>query len=221
MFRKRLGKGKVKIKVILTIILVAWASVALGQQLSIEQRIINFFPGIVQEVQDHGLSGPIAREAAKYAHLRCIHEDGLDRPTNISYNGMVPGSPNKEVIEKLYMPDHKLGRVTANDGQGCYVIKGPKAHVMGSVAIALWYDAIINSDRLRVCSAEEKRIWNLSRYYSHMIALGHRNYKHKFQKLKEPRDQILQKVNRAYGPKGHSINALKAKLEKLFDAVSN
>lgn len=183
------------------------------------ERIFSFHGDIVREIQNHGLSGPIAYEVAPYAQLRCIHEDGLDRPTNISMNGMVPGSPNKEVIKQLYMPGHTVGSVRANDGQGCYVIKGPKAHVMASVAIALWYDAIINSDKFRVCTAEERRIWNESRHYSHMMALGKMSGIHrvKFKKLKEERERIIQKVNRAYGPQGHHINKLRKEFKKFFD----
>jgi hypothetical protein len=183
------------------------------------ERIFFFHGDIIREIQNHGLSGPIAYEVAPYAQLRCIHEDGLDRPTDISYNGMVPGSPNKEVIKQLYMPGHTVGTVTANDGQGCYVIKGPKAHVMASVAIALWYDAIINSDKFRICTAEERRIWNESRHYSHMMATGKMSglHKVKFKRLREKREKIIQKVNRAYGPQGNHINSLRDKLKGFFD----
>jgi hypothetical protein len=188
-------------------------------EIPIDIRISAFYPSIVKEVQDHGLSGPIALEVAPYAQLRRIHEDGLDRPTDISYNGMVPGSPNKEVIQKLCMPDHTVGRVSSNDGQGCYSIKGPRANVMGAVAIALWYDAIVNSDRFRICNAEERKIWNESRHCSHMIAIGNKHPKYllKFRMLKMKRDRILQKVNSAYGPQGRHINQMRAKLHRLFD----
>ena len=200
--------------VILVLALMAHAN----DRLPYETRILRYFEDVVSEVEDHGLSGPIGEEAAKFALLRRIHEDGLDRPTDVSMNGMVPGSPNKEVIEQLYMPECELGRVTANDGQGCYVIRGPRANVFGAAAIALWYDAIVNSDRFKVCDERERIIWNTSRHHSHMIAIGkkaaiHKNY---FRAFREERIRILEKVNRAYGPQGRIINQLRKKLEPFF-----
>lgn len=200
--------------VVLLLALAAHAS----DRVPYEIRIMKYFESIVEEVQDHGLSGPIAKEAAQFALLRRIHEDGLDRATDVSMNGMIPASPNREVIEQVYMPECELGRVTANDGQGCYVIEGPRANIYGATAIALWYDAIINSDRFKICNEREREIWNMSRHHSHMIAIGrtaaiHENYMRVF---KEDRLEILEKVNRAYGPAGRNINQLRKKLEPFF-----
>jgi hypothetical protein len=199
---------------ILILVLALWPCVTLADKLTLQEKVDFFYPNIVKQVQNHGLSGPIAHEAAQYAQLRCIHEDGPDRPHDISYNGMVPGSPNKEVMEKLYMPDCKLGRVSSYDGQGSYSITGPRAHIMASTAIALWYDSMINSDRYRICSQEERRLWNESRWCSHMIAINHHDilYRIKFDELKEKRDRVLQKVNSAYGPQGPAITQQRRKL---------
>jgi hypothetical protein len=188
------------------------------KQIPCETRILKYFRSVVDETKDHGLSGPIAFEAAQFALLRRIHEDGLSRDTAVSMNGMVPGSPNKEVITRLDLDGCELSHTTANDGQGCYVINGPRANIFGAVAIALWYDEIINSDRFHICNKREKEIWNTSKHHSHMIAIGkkapiHRNYMRAFRK---ERIQILEKVNRAYGPQGKHINALRKKLEPFF-----
>ena len=190
------------------------SSGATAGQLTTEEKVQFFYPNIVKQVQNHGLSGPIAHEVAKYAQLRCIHEDGPQRNHNVSYNGMVPGSPNREVVTRLYMPDCKLGRVSSNDGQGCYSISGPRAHIMASTAIALWYDMIINSTRYRVCNDEERRIWRESRHCSHMIAIDHPEvlYQVKFDELRERREKIIRKVNSAYGPEGAGIARLKERL---------
>jgi hypothetical protein len=204
--------------VIIILVILTCSSIATGSQI-IKDKITTFYPTIVKEVQEHGLQGPIAVEASQYAQLRCMHEDGLDRPPDVCMNGMVPGSPNKEVVQKLYMPDCTLGQVTAKDGQGCYVIKGPRAHIMGSVAIALWYDAIINSDRFNICNEKERQIWNESKKCSYMMWAGtlHPKYRFRFHRLKKQRDKILQRVNSAYGPQGASINQNKKKMEPLFN----
>jgi hypothetical protein len=180
-----------------------------------------FHPSIVKEIQDHGLPGPLAREVASFAQLRCIHEDGIDRPHTISYNGMVPGSPNKEVRTRLVMPDCTLGKASSNDGQGCYVIKGPRAHVFGSVAVGLWFDMIINSERFRICSNDERKVWAESRQLSHMLALdqGEQSHAERFEELKGHRDRILKRANAAYGPQGNAINQTKEKLRGLFEKV--
>jgi hypothetical protein len=163
-----------------------------------EDKILIFHNEIVKEIQDHGLSGPIANEIAPYAQLRVIHEDGEQRSPDESMNGMVPGSPNKEVMKKLYMPDCTLGTVRANDGQGCYVIRGPRAHVMSSVAVGLWYDEMIN----RMASKEDMDLWNESKNCSHMLALGHldRFYHRRFEVLKEHREHLIRKFDSMYGP---------------------
>jgi hypothetical protein len=188
------------------------SSEAVAGQLTTEEKVAMFYPNIVRQVQNHGLSGPIAHEVSKYAQLRCIHEDGPDRKHDVSYNGMVPGSPNKEVMALLYMPDCKLSKVSSNDGQGCYSITGPRAHVMASTAIALWYDMIINSTR--ICSDEEKMIWKESRWVSHRIAVDDPEplYTIRFSELYMQRQKILRKINAAYGPQGEAIHQQKEKL---------
>ena len=203
---------------IIACVILLLATMAHADNLSYETRILRFFDSVVGEVEDHGLSGPLAFEASQFALLRRIHEDGLARATDVSMNGMVPSSPNKEVIEQVDIDECELSRTTANDGQGCYVISGPRANIFGAAAIALWYDAIINSDRFKICNEREREIWNTSRHHSHMIAIGrtqpiHRNYFHAF---KKERMEILKKVNRAYGPQGSHINSLQKKLEPFF-----
>jgi hypothetical protein len=193
----------------LTILLVPFV---FGFNWTIQDKIFVFHPAIVAQIQDHGLSGPIAKEVAPYAQLRCIHEDGEKRNHNESCNGMVPGSPNKEVMEKLCMPGCTLGKVTANDGQGCYVIKGPKAHVMSSVAIGLWFDAMIQ----KLGSREEKDLWNEAKHCSHMIAISHPDpiHERRFEVLREYVEHLVKKYNSMYGPQGKAIEQNK---RRYFD----
>lgn len=189
-----------------------------ANQLGYEERVLVFYDDVVRQIQDHGLSGPIAAELAQFALLRRIHEDGLNRDTNVSMNGMAPGGLNKEVIDQLDLGTCELDAVTAKDGQGCYVIRGRHANILGAVAIALWYDAIINNDRVNICNDEEQSAWNESRHCSHMIAIGRNRprYRLRFRSLRKKRLDILRKVNRAYGPQGPAIAQKGEKLKSLF-----
>ena len=99
-------------------------------------HIESYYKPLVQKIQEYGLKGPIALELAQFALLRQVHEDGINRPADRSLNGMVPGGVNKRVMERLDWACHKLSRVTAKDGQGCYCIRGPGANLQGAVAIA-------------------------------------------------------------------------------------
>lgn len=189
--------------------------------MSYESRILAFFPEIVGEIQDHGLAGPIAFEVAQFAMLRRLIEDGLDRPNNISMNGMIPGSPNREALHWVWMPKCNVRTTIANDGQGCYVIEGPRANIKSAVAIAIWYDLIVNSKKFRICSAQERELWNKSKYHSHRIAIGDKDVNNyiSFFITRHERQDIIRKVNRAYGPKGRYISKLREKLQPYFEGV--
>lgn len=217
-FASEIKESALKYIKIFVIFCVLIPTVPASAYISYEERILVFYDDVVKQTQDHGLSGPIAAEVAQFALLRRIHEDGLTRSIYVSMNGMVPGQPNKSVVKQLDLGECELDVITAKDGQGCYVIRGRHANVLGAVAIALWYDKIINSTRFRICNKEERKIWNDSRHYSHMIAIGrkHPKYKIRFRRLKPERLRILKKVNRAYGPRGKAINQKREKLKSLF-----
>ena len=187
----------------------AWAGT-----LTTEEKVQFFYPNIVKQVQNHGLSGPIAHEVAKYAQLRTIHEDGSQRPHNISYNGMGKGSPSKEIVAKLYCPDCKITTTATDDGVGSYGVIGPRAHIMSSTLVALWYDHIILSDRFRICNEAEKKIWKESKWCSHQLAIGNPEvlFQIRYDELRDKRLKILKKVNNAYGPAGDSIHQQRSKI---------
>jgi hypothetical protein len=201
-------------------LLVLAVTFPINAQGPVEDKILTFHAPIAAELQDHGLSGPLAYEVAPYAQLRCIHEDGVTRSCDISYNGMGLGSPNKEVIKRLSLPAcTKLTQTSTADGIGSYGFLGPKAHIFGSVAIGLWFDMIIDSDRYRVCSAAERKVWNDSKHFSHMVVIKpeDKSYLYQFEELKGLRDKMLRKVNRAYGPAGEAINQNRDKYKGWFD----
>lgn len=210
--RKRQRRNKI---ILLLILLLIWPAFSWAEfRLSHEERIERFYVEVVAEVKKHGIPFPLAREVAQYGILRCAHEDGLDRKPDLSINGMIPGEPNKSIIGRLQMPDHTLGRARDSDGQGTYVIRGPRAFVMGSAAVALWFDKIICEHKI---FDGKRAVW----IDSHILATSidadlPGDHRQQFDELAEKRDKLLARANTAYGPLGCHINKLKEKLTPNF-----
>lgn len=179
-------------------------------------HIERYYPPLVQKVQEYGLEGPIAMEVAQFALLRQILEDGMDRSADRSFNGMVPGGLNQRVMEKLDWSRLKLSKVTANDGQYCYSITGPGANLQGALAIALWYDEIINDQP--IIKDRERELWERSKTCSYLQTTAFIDTRHVMTFLgDEPgRLRLLKRVNELYGPQGHYINQLREQLRPAF-----
>lgn len=186
----------------------------------VEQIEMNYRP-LVQKIQEHGLEGPIAMEVAQFALLRQILEDGIDRSSDKSFNGMVPGGVNKRVMERLDWTHHRLSRVTANDGQGCYCITGPRANLQGALAIALWYDEIISS--WPSIKDHERDLWERSKTFSYLQTTAFADTRHVMTFLGDEsvRLKLLMKANECYGPKGCYINQLREELRPVFIRALN
>ncbi len=179
-------------------------------------HIESYYKPLVKELQGYGLRGPISLELAQFALLRQIHEDGIDRSADRSLNGMVPGGINQRVMDRLDWSFHKLSRVTANDGQGCYCIRGPRANIQGALAIALWYDEIIST--WPSVDDRERALWERSKVNSYLqtTPFTESEYVLTFLGNEPARLALLTKVNNWYGPQGRHIDQLRKKLRAAF-----
>jgi len=209
---------KLKFPIILLLWLLPIITLA-ENNLTHESIIELYYEDTIREIQNHGFKGPIAAELAQFAMLRRIYEDGTNRPSSVSMNGMVPGQPNKDIIERLYMPECEVDVVRARDGQGCYRIQCSKANIMGSVAIALWYDKLIYE--LSCFSEKDKEIWDRSVRYSGLIEtpFGTSEHQVEFNLLKQKRIKLLERINSKYGPNGRGIAAQREKFKYIFNSV--
>lgn len=184
-------------------------------------HIERYYKPLVQKIQEYGLKGPISMELAQFALLRQIHEDGLDRSPEKCLNGMVPGGINKRVMERLHWTDNELSKVTANDGQGCYRITGPEANIQGALAIALWYDEIIDSGQ--AIKEHERELWERSKVNSYLqtTAFIDTEYVMTFLGDELGRLELLRKANNWYGPSGRHIDQMRVNLRPVFIRALN
>ena len=184
-------------------------------------HIEKYYKPLVKRIQEYGLKGPIAMELAQFALLRQVHEDGLTRPADKCLNGMVPGGINKRVMERLDWTSYELSKVTARDGQGCYCITGPDANIQGAVAIALWYDEMIDS--WPSVKEHERELWDRSKVNSYLLttAFIDTEYVMTFLGDETGRLQLLRKTNNWYGPGGRHIDQLRVKLRPIFIRALN
>ncbi|MBI5249931.1 MAG: hypothetical protein HY912_10600 [Desulfomonile tiedjei] len=197
---------------------------------SIEEHILVSYNRVVTELKIHGFDGPLAKEAAKFALVRQLIEDGINRDHSVSIVGMSMGGVNGEVMSDLGLELGKensnglvLKRVTSSDGVACYGIYGPRANVCSAVAIVLLWDKYIMEAYPDSFKQQEIEAWKVSRDLSPKIACGSAQsdeialYNGE---LSQPRRKALEKANRMYSPTASSaIEKIVTDMQPLFDFV--
>lgn len=203
------------------------AAVSNAHAASIEEHVLTNYGLVLEKLSGVGFEGPFAEEVGRMALMRQVIEDGPGRPHTKSMVGMVPGGLNREVMHDLgfklgevRFDGLKLSSLTANDGQGCYALYGPRANVVSAAAIALLWDKYVN--KLGCFKGSEIRAWNQSRVISRAIARGDAPPQAKVRfrnRLSTPRKQILKKANRIYGGSPETVMRLVDKMEPIFEFV--
>jgi hypothetical protein len=144
---------------------------------SIEEHILVHYNFVVDRLNEHGFKGPIAYEAAKFALIRQIVEDGPTRSHSTSIVGMSVGGANQEALRHLGL---SLGSVNAEgvslkkcasaEGQAYYSLHGPRANVWSAAAVAILWDKYITETFRSRFTAEEIEGWRACKQISHKIA---------------------------------------------------
>lgn len=172
-------------------------------------------------VSDQGFETPFAHEVIPYAIARQQLEDGPSKPPTVSAVGMYPGGTNKEVMEQLCLEwhGHKVSTVTDSEGQGCYMINGPRAQDWGVVCVLLVWDKYINSGKFSF-PEHLKHAWNESKriswMFKHVKTLPLSDLFGNYERLRIDRIKAIEKVNNMYGPGGEDLNRkLKQKENEL------
>ena len=160
---------------------------------------------------DHGFEAPFAQDVLPYAIARQRLEDGPSKPPTVSAVGMYPGGTNKEVMEQLCLDwhGHKVTVVHDSEGQGCYMITGPRAQDWGVVSVLLVWDKYINSGKFAF-PEPLKNAWNESKHMSWLMKykkdFSTAFFPGRYEMLKENRLKAIEKVNQMYGPGGEDLN---------------
>jgi hypothetical protein len=197
-----------RIFVLLCVCLIPIASIASSdtpQKLrTIEDHIRDYYPSLVNKLETFGFKGPFGRELARYALIRQIHEDGVQRESSKSIVGLWPGCWNKEVIVSLtpYFEAQGLDLKTVGTPEGTksYAIYGPMANIWSGVAIALVWEKYL--DVLHM-DPKLKKAWIDSKLLSERISqyIGPKpDLYESYLQLEADRRKVLETVNRMYNP---------------------
>lgn len=190
--------------------------------LSFEDHVITSFKACTACVEQVGLSGPIAQEITRWAIVRQLHENGLNRPATYCIPGISCGGWNKEMLEyslRIIPNELAISRIYDSEGLPMYVLKGNKANLVSTATVALLFDYYVTN--LSWFSEQEKETWSDSKRYSYLIAQGFNfpEYHTAFADLKEARQKILRKCNGGYGPGRERISGEVKKLNDLFNTI--
>lgn len=197
---------------------------------SIEEHILVSYNPVVTELKTYGFEGPIAKEAAKFALIRQMIEDGINRDHSVSIVGMSLGGVNGSVMNSVGLELGKendkglrLKTVTSGDGTSCYGIYGPRANVCSAVAIVLLWDKYITEAYTSSFNKQEIEAWEASKDLSKRIACGdaHPEEISYYQdELARFRRKALERANRMYSPTASSaIEKIVKDMEPVFDFV--
>jgi hypothetical protein len=186
----------------------------------------SYFKKSIEKLNEYGFKGPFAEEVAQYAIARQIIEDGMDREHTVSMVGMVPGGLNKRVVQRLGLilnqtndAGYKLGRVTANDGQGCYAFYGDFSNVLSVVAVVMVWDEYVNGEEKFLRTEDLKEAWNNSKNLSNRLFDSSDNValQEEYDKLKGLRLKVIERCNAMYGPNGSSVKMIVKNMRDVFD----
>jgi hypothetical protein len=190
--------------------------------LSFEDHVLTSFKDSVACVKQVGITGPLAEEVTRWAIVRQLHENGLDRPATYCIPGIGCGGWNEENLKwslKRIPNDIQLSRIRDSEGAPMYVLKGNKANLISTATVALLFDYYVN--KFSWFSQKEKEAWAESKKYSYLIAQGFDlpQYHEAFNKLKPEREKILRKCNGGYGPGRDRIRGEVKRLDGIFNQV--
>lgn len=197
---------------------------------SIEEHILVHYKLVCDELQKRGFQGPFAQEVAKFALVRQIIEDGQTREHSVSIVGMSPGGTNGQVLDELGLVMGKsnhdglsLQKLTSNEGETFYCIKGPRANVCSATAITLLWDKYVNGALKAAFNPSEVSVWNESKTISRKIAdnSATENEIAAYEgELAAPRRKIIEKANRCYSPTAAgAITKIVKDMEPVFEFV--
>jgi hypothetical protein len=144
---------------------------------SIEEHILVHYNLIVDRLNEQGFKGPFAYEAAKFALVRQIIEDGPDRHNSISIVGMSIGGANAEALRDIGLTmgcvnaaGMSLRQCMSSEGQTFYSIHGPRANVWSAAAITILWNKYVNGVLGGAFTSEEIEGWNACKSISGKIA---------------------------------------------------
>jgi hypothetical protein len=195
---------------------------------SVQEHVLVNYKLVCDKLQERGFQGPFGREVAKFALIRQVIEDGQGRDHSVSIVGMSPGGTNAQVIEELGLAKGKLNRdglslerLTSENGETFYCIKGPHANVCSAVAISLLWDKYVNGAQR--FSPSEVQVWNKSKSISQKIASNTATQEEVevYQgDLAAPRRRVIEKANRIYSPTAaYAITKIVNDMESFFNFV--
>ncbi len=213
---------KLKFPIIFTLVLLSVVTVNANSFLSFEDHVITSYNASVACVKQVGIQGPIAEEITRWAIVRQLHENGLNRPATYCIPGISCGSWNEENLRwslKRIPNNIEVTRIRDEYGMALYVLKGNKANLVSTATVALLFDYYV--DNFSWFSPKEKEAWSESKKYSYLIAQGFAfpEYQEAFDSLQPEREKILRKCNGGYGPGRDRIQGEVKRLEQLFNLI--
>lgn len=212
---------RICISIIMTFVLVQ-----LVHGKTFEEHVLVSYDPLVTELKHHGFGGPLGKEAAEFALIRQLIEDGTNRDHSVSIVGMSVGGVNGEVMSSLGLEMGKqnekgllLKRVYSADGNPCYAICGPRANICSAVAIVLLWDQYITRAYCERFNTKEISAWKTSKELSRKIELGTARHDEivDYCEFAESRRNALTRANRMYSSTAAGvIESIVQKLGPLF-----
>ena len=155
-----------KLKLPITFLLCACTlfSPVYAEEQTFEDHVWGSFDESIQCVEQVGLTGPIAQEVTRWAIVRQLHENGLDRPATYCIPGISCGGWNKEMLEyslKMIPNELEISRIRDSEGLPLYVLRGDKANLVSTATVALLFDYYVTN--LSWFSKQEKEAWSDSK----------------------------------------------------------
>jgi hypothetical protein len=203
-----------------------------GFAYSIEGHILVSYNLVVDQLREHGFRGPFAYEAAKFALVRQIIEDGVDRRQSTSIVGMSMGGANAQALRDIGLKmgcvnsaGMRLTKCVSAEGQTFYSIHGPRANVWSAVAIVILWDKYVNEVFKGAFSSKEINGWNSCKTISDKIA-SHTATAEEIERYKGSLlavgKRVLRRANRMYnGTAAYAIVKIVKKMEPLFEIAKS
>ena len=212
-------KLKLPITWVLVLLCMSISSVNASNYLSFEDHVLTSFNKCIEGVNQAGIRGPLAEEITRWAIVRQLHENGLDRGHTYCIPGISCGSWNKDTLDwclKRVPNDVKVTRIHDSDGMALYELKGYGANVVSTTAVAMLFDYYVQ--HFNWFSKEEKEVWDKSKAYSELIHYGliEGDHVESFNQLHDARQKILANCNGGYGPGRDRIVGEVKRLDWLF-----
>jgi hypothetical protein len=198
------------------LVLLLFPAICVGA--TFEEHVNYDYPSVVNKLEQCGFKGPIAKDLAKYALVRQVHENGTDRSPDYSIPGIGCGGWNHEFLMdtvNVFGPHLKVGRITDSEGMRMYVLKGPEATQVSTVTIARLFDHYVERFNF---SKQDKDTWQKSKVYSYILHCDPKSHEYwnEYRRLTPAREKIIKRCNKMYGPGGDRIEGQVKKLEPLF-----